>query len=92
VLAKCLRDVPSVAEAFGVYEGLRRDRVERVVAQGKRNGDAKAPGPVGRVVRDLVLPVVMRRLASKDPMGWIFDYDVDWETPVRTAVGSTTER
>jgi len=92
VLAKCLRDVPSVAEAFGVYEGLRRDRVERVVAQGKRNGDAKAPGPVGRVVRDLVLPVIMRRLASKDPMGWIFDYDVDWETPVRTAVGSTTER
>jgi 2-polyprenyl-6-methoxyphenol hydroxylase-like FAD-dependent oxidoreductase len=87
VLAKCLRDVPDIAEAFAAYERLRRDRVERVVAQGKRNGTAKAAGPVGRVVRDLVLPVVAKRLAAKNPMGWIFDHDVDWSTPVSSAAG-----
>ena len=88
VLAKCLRDVPDVATALGVYERLRRDRVERVVAQGKRNGNLKAAGPVGRVVRDLVLPVVMKRIASRDPMGWIFDYDLDWETPISPATAA----
>ncbi|WP_414638650.1 FAD-dependent monooxygenase, partial [Actinophytocola sp.] len=38
-LAKCLRDLPA---AYTAYENLRRKRVERVVAQGKRNGDGKA--------------------------------------------------
>jgi 2-polyprenyl-6-methoxyphenol hydroxylase-like FAD-dependent oxidoreductase len=32
VLAQCLRDLPDAPTAFGVYEGLRRDRVERLVA------------------------------------------------------------
>ncbi len=27
--------------AFSRYEKMRRDRVERVVAQGKKNGDGK---------------------------------------------------
>ena len=47
-LARCLRDRPVPSEAFAAYERLRRTRVEAVVARGKRSGDAKAPGPVGR--------------------------------------------
>ncbi len=82
VLAKCLRDVPGTAKALEVYEGLRRKRVEKVVAAGKRNGSGKAPGPVGRVIRDLVLPPVMRRLARGDALRKLYDYPLDWETKV----------
>jgi 2-polyprenyl-6-methoxyphenol hydroxylase-like FAD-dependent oxidoreductase len=86
-LARCLRDVPRVPDALATYERLRRDRVERIVAQGKRNGDQKATGPVGRVIRDAVLSVVFARMQRRgtDPNGWIYDYHVDWDTPVPAA-------
>jgi FAD-dependent urate hydroxylase len=84
VLAKCLRDVPSIPEALAVYESLRRERVERIVAQGKQNGDSKATGPVGRVIRDAVLSRVFKRLerTDTDPSGWMGDHHIEWSTPV----------
>ena len=63
-LGRCLRDLPDPAAAFAAYEGLRRDRVERVVAQGARSSNSKAAGPVGRVMRDLLLPRMLRRAAG----------------------------
>ncbi|AUS81792.1 FAD-dependent oxidoreductase [Actinoalloteichus sp. AHMU CJ021] len=89
VLAKCLRDVPDHPAALATYTASRRDRVERVVAQGKRNGDQKAPGPVARVVRDLALPVVFRRMARAEAVDqrWLYEYRVDWEAPITAAVG-----
>jgi 2-polyprenyl-6-methoxyphenol hydroxylase-like FAD-dependent oxidoreductase len=45
-LGRCLRDLPNIPAALNAYEQLRRERVEAVVAQGKRNGDAKATGPL----------------------------------------------
>jgi 2-polyprenyl-6-methoxyphenol hydroxylase-like FAD-dependent oxidoreductase len=86
VLAKCLRDVPDIPRALAAYEQLRRDRVQRVVAQGKKNGDQKAVGPIGRLIRDAVVSVAFKRMerADKDPNGWMYDYDVAWDTPVRT--------
>jgi 2-polyprenyl-6-methoxyphenol hydroxylase-like FAD-dependent oxidoreductase len=82
VLAKCLRDLPGVPEALAAYEGLRRRRVERIVAQGARTGRAKTPGPVGRVVRDLTLPLVFKLLVTERSMAWIYDHHLDWEAPV----------
>ena len=53
------------AEAFAAYERLRRARVEAVVQRGKRAGDAKAPGPVGRWVRDrVVMPLLAATCAG----------------------------
>lgn len=43
VLAKCLRDLPSPREAFRAYEGLRRERVEAVVARSARLNDKVVP-------------------------------------------------
>jgi len=86
VLAKCLRDVPGIEAAFGEYERIRRARVERVVAQGRRNGTGKAPGPVGRVIRDQVLRLIFRRGGSPtNSMRWLFEHRIDWESPVRQA-------
>jgi hypothetical protein len=59
--------------------------VERIVAQGARTGSAKTPGPVGRVVRDLALPLVFKLLVTERSMAWIYDHHVDWDAPVTGA-------
>ncbi|MBI4942413.1 MAG: FAD-dependent monooxygenase [Actinobacteria bacterium] len=79
-LARCLRDVPD--EALAVYEGLRRRRVERVVAAGRRTSSSKAAGPLGRAVRDAVMPHVLRRIGPDGGLGWVFAHRNDWEEPV----------
>lgn len=83
VLAQCVRDQPDVAAAFARYEQARRGRVEAIVARGKRTGDQKAPGPVGRLVRDhLVMPWLARSIARGGSAAgaWITDHHLDWET------------
>ncbi|HYZ46824.1 MAG TPA: FAD-dependent monooxygenase [Actinomycetota bacterium] len=81
VLAKCLRDVPDIQQAFVAYEQLRRERVERVVAQGARSSSDKAAGPIVRVLRDLMLPVVLKRVASNGErsLAWMYSYYIDWD-------------
>ncbi|MFI9234844.1 FAD-dependent monooxygenase [Streptomyces cinnamoneus] len=81
VLARCLRDLPGNEPAFEAYEGLRRERVERVVAlSGAMAG--RAPGTEQeRRARDAE---VERRMAE-DPrarMDWLTGYRIDWAAPV----------
>lgn len=85
-LGKCLRDRPLTPDALARYEHLRRGRVERVVAQGRRNGNGKTAGPVGRVARDLFMPLAMRHMfrAGRDPFRWLWDHHIDWTAPART--------
>jgi FAD-dependent urate hydroxylase len=82
VLAKCLRDLPDIPQALAAYERLRRARVERIVAQGARSGSAKTPGPAGRLLRDLALPLVFRFLVTDRSQAWIYDHHLDWDTPI----------
>jgi FAD-dependent urate hydroxylase len=79
-LARCLRDLPP-DEAFSAYEGLRRPRVERIIAMAARTNSNKAAGPVARVLRDLLMPVVMK-LAKPEKFAWQFDHHIDWHAPV----------
>jgi 2-polyprenyl-6-methoxyphenol hydroxylase-like FAD-dependent oxidoreductase len=79
-LARCMRDLP-VPEAFAQYERLRRPRVEKVIAHGKRTDDNKAPGPVGRVLRDLLMPPAMKVIARPRSMAWLFEHTIDWDAP-----------
>jgi FAD-dependent urate hydroxylase len=84
VLAKCLRDLPDIQQAFVAYEQLRRERVERVVAQGARSSSGKAAGPIARVLRDLMLPVILKRVASSGErsLAWVYDHHIDWDEKV----------
>jgi FAD-dependent urate hydroxylase len=82
VLVKALRDLPDVPQALAAYEGLRRRRVERIVAQGTRSSSSKTPGPAGRVVRDLLLPVVFKLLVTDKSLAWMYDHHLDWDTPI----------
>jgi 2-polyprenyl-6-methoxyphenol hydroxylase-like FAD-dependent oxidoreductase len=77
VLARCLREVPEIPEAFTAFERLRRDRVERVVAQGARTSSSKVPSGFGRMLRDLMLPLVFRFVVTEKSQAWITDYRVD---------------
>jgi 2-polyprenyl-6-methoxyphenol hydroxylase-like FAD-dependent oxidoreductase len=81
VLAKCLRDLPDIRQAFAAYEQLRRERVERVVAQGGRSSSGKAAGPIARVLRDLMLPVFLKRAAGggERSLAWMYGYHIDWD-------------
>ena len=81
-LAMCLRDNENVTDAFARYESLRRERVERVVAQGKRNGDGKSLGPVMRNLLPLVFKLFKPGEKSTD---WQYSHRIDWDTPVPAA-------
>ena len=88
VLAQCLRDQPDVEAAFTRYEAARRRRVEAIVARGKRTGDQKAAGPLGRVVRDrLVMPWLARSIARGGTASdaWITSHHLSWEADMSAA-------
>jgi FAD-dependent urate hydroxylase len=77
-LGRCLAAIPAIPAAFAEYERLRRGRVEKVVAYGRRSGSTKTAGPVGAVLRDALMPLVMRMLYRRgNPQAWILDYRVD---------------
>jgi 2-polyprenyl-6-methoxyphenol hydroxylase-like FAD-dependent oxidoreductase len=80
-LARCLRDLP-LEQALTAYDGLRRARVEKVIANAARTNSDKAAGPVARVLRDLFLPVAMKLLAKPERMAWQYGYRIDWDAPV----------
>ena len=87
VLAQCLRDCPDIPTAFTTFESLRRSRVEKIVRHGHRSANSKAAGPVGRFLRDLVLPVVFRQ-AAKDggrSMMWLQGHHIDFDQTIQPA-------
>src|SRR5690606_3322172 len=66
-LAKCLRDSANVSDAFARFVAERRPRVERIIQWAARMNSNKAPGPIARMIRDLVLPMILKGTAnSKD--------------------------
>jgi 2-polyprenyl-6-methoxyphenol hydroxylase-like FAD-dependent oxidoreductase len=82
VLAKCLRDLPDHRQAFTRFEALRRPRVERIIKAAARINNSKAAGPVGRVVRDAVLPLIMKMAAGSKQVQEVYAYHIDWDAPI----------
>jgi FAD-dependent urate hydroxylase len=79
ILAKCLRDLPDVSAAFRAYETLRRERVERVVASGRRRQlGPRLPGPLLRLLRDLAVA----RRARRPDVDWLHLHHIDWSSKV----------
>jgi 2-polyprenyl-6-methoxyphenol hydroxylase-like FAD-dependent oxidoreductase len=81
-LARCLRDLP-VGEAFMAYERIRRPRIERIIAMARRTNSSKAAGPVGRIIRDLTMPIAMKLMAKPEKMAWLTEYRIDWPVSAR---------
>jgi FAD-dependent urate hydroxylase len=64
VLARCPRDLPDPRQALARFETLRRPRVEGIIKVANSINNNKAPGPVGQVIRDAFMPLVMKLTAT----------------------------
>jgi 2-polyprenyl-6-methoxyphenol hydroxylase-like FAD-dependent oxidoreductase len=85
MLAKCLRDLPDTGEAFTRFEAQRRPRVERIIKAAARVNSSKAAGPVARVFRDAMLPLILKMTANSKQARFVYDYHVDWDSPMTAA-------
>lgn len=79
MLAGCLRD-HDPQTAFANFEKARRPRVEGIVKRAARTNAGKAAGPVGRVVRDAMLPAILRTTAVAKAHRQTYDYRIDWDS------------
>lgn len=79
VLALALRDSASIDEAFIEYERVRRPRVSKIVAVGKRNGNGKTPGAFGRVIRDFVLRRIFAKPPKTQDLRWMYEFPIEWD-------------
>jgi 2-polyprenyl-6-methoxyphenol hydroxylase-like FAD-dependent oxidoreductase len=82
-LARCLRDVPNIEEAFKRYEQLRRPRVEEVAAAAAKTNSKKASGPVAKALTHMLMPVLLKLFFNPAKVfGAQHTYRIDWDTPV----------
>jgi 2-polyprenyl-6-methoxyphenol hydroxylase-like FAD-dependent oxidoreductase len=83
VLAKCLRDIPNVEEAFMAYEHMRRDRTTKMYEVGARGDSGKhLTRPMQQWFRDLTTPVFLKLFANPKTSDWMYTYRHDWETTI----------
>jgi 2-polyprenyl-6-methoxyphenol hydroxylase-like FAD-dependent oxidoreductase len=82
ILAKALRDLPTIGSALEAFEAARRTRVEKIVAYGARGSSAKVPTGFGRVMRDAVLRLVFRYLVTDKSTAWMYSHRVEWDRPM----------
>ena len=85
VLGKCLRDIGDVGRRTGRIRGA-------AAGTGRAGGRRRSPrhsmkvaGPVGRVVRDLTMPIVLKQVARHVRQEWMYGYHIDWDEPIRAA-------
>jgi 2-polyprenyl-6-methoxyphenol hydroxylase-like FAD-dependent oxidoreductase len=71
-----LRDTDDPAEAFARFEVARRPRVEQIIKWAAKVNSSKAAGPVGRVIRDALLPMALRMTANNKTIRETYDYKV----------------
>ncbi len=81
VIAKCLRDIADIEQAFATFVSLRKERAEKLVKQSRRAGSGKSPSnAVSRFIRDLVLPLFLKK--AGDATKWMYTYHVDWDEKI----------
>jgi 2-polyprenyl-6-methoxyphenol hydroxylase-like FAD-dependent oxidoreductase len=85
-LARCLRDLPYPATAFATYVGLRRARVEKITRRGRRANHSKTPGPIGRRIMRVAMPLAFRMMNPEKMLGPEYRYRIPWDTRITTSV------
>ena len=78
-LARCLRDIDDVPEAFATYERLRRPRVEQIAARAARINQRKTPGRWGQALMPLVMPLFLRMARNQEE---VLRYRINFEEPI----------
>ncbi|MGH3930254.1 MAG: FAD-dependent monooxygenase, partial [Pseudonocardiaceae bacterium] len=81
-LARCVRDLSDLNEAFATYQLLRQDRVRKVFDSAKKVNRDKAAGPIGRVLRDLLMPLYAKKMAKPGAMAWLHACHIEFDRPI----------
>ena len=84
LLATSLRAIEPVSAAFTHFETVRRPRVEKIIKAAARINNNKAPSPAGRLLRDLMLPVILRTTANAKSAREVYEYHADWDSQLAT--------
>ncbi len=81
-LARCLRDVEDVPQAFATYERLRRARVEKIAARASKINHSKTPGPVAQTLMPILMPLMVKTVMNPErTMGPEQRYRIQWDAP-----------
>ena len=68
-------------QIFEKFERMRKARVEKIIAQGRRKKKNKVEvGVVGEWIRNMILRIVFELFGVEREMGWQYRYRIDWET------------
>ncbi|MBD0382313.1 FAD-dependent monooxygenase [Paenibacillus sp. WST5] len=93
VLAKCIRDIPDLEQAFATYEHLRRDRTVKMFDVGKHGDSGKhVIRPMQQWFRDVTTPLFLKLFANQKASEWMYGYRVDWETQVQACSPADTPK
>ena len=92
VLARCLRDIPDLEQAFVTYEQLRRERTKKMFEVGERGDSGKfVTRPIQQWFRDLTTPIFLKLFANPKASDWMYSYRVDWDAPVPAHTPASNE-
>jgi len=92
VVAKCLRDIPGVEQAFGTFEQLRRKRTAKMFELGQRGDSGKfVTRPIQQWFRDLTTPIFLKLFANPKASDWIYSYKVNWDEPLSVQADGSSE-
>jgi len=80
-LAMRLRDTPDASKAFADFEQMRRARVEPIIRAAARVNNSKAASGIGRVMRDLLLPLALKFIADGKQQQQLYGYQIAWDGP-----------
>lgn len=82
-IAKCLRDIPDISQAFAIFESLRKQRVETLFKKTREStGNKTSRTIIGRFIADLFLPINLK-IAGRTTRS-MYDYHINWdEEPVK---------
>ena len=81
LLALLLTRMPSdPGHIFAKFENMRKPRVEKIIAKGRRQKNNKTEvGPIGEFIRNLVLRIVFRFFGVDKALGSEYRYRIDWD-------------
>jgi FAD-dependent urate hydroxylase len=90
-LGKCLQNLRDADRAFAAFEQARRDRVERIVKAAARINNNKAATGIGRVMRDTMMPLFLKFVATSKQQKQLYGYHIQWDSPVEVFEESMLE-
>ena len=82
-LAKCLRDIPNTQDAFAIYQQLRKNRVEKMIAMARSSGEMfTATNPIRKIIRNTMLSFMIKHSTKK--FDDLYGYKVNWDEKINS--------